>query len=635
MTTNFPHYKTSPPALHRWYILMCLQLVHSVPTLEGPVMNLLVDQALEMDVQIKINDRGSVFLDCEHHDDAEQQPVDDTITSSTKKRSYQIISHETILAVGKSNNNNNNGEASPDDTSDEITEIAERLDNLMNLLCQRIHKLTSFSSDSISEALAAVVHARRLYRHLNDIFDKKVRNTHRSKFVPFILFVLFGREHDALEAVGKLMTVEEERKNHDGSPSNIVNVDAITAWKEDPKRKGEVNEVIAASISQTDFLYRDFCAKLIDLFYNPVEAGELPSQTLVCTLASFVSRATYVCSETVCETVAAILQWVEAYIEAHSESRGSTPSLMRRQSSGLLGNATFTMKHQREIHALFYTACQSAFYIMCFRGAEALHYYKAAWMQRDNPESEYASPESVNLGAKRWKAICQHPLQPLRYCLESVRVEFLYMAEDLHLFVEESTGDDSINQQEEAKKFIQQLWSANDQKATGDKSKNTVTPKRKRSSIISTAATQEKKRIDGGVGGLGKGSNPLDSYFPFDPYLLQSSYKYLHPFYRNWEDCILTMEELNGDSDAEGSILNEEVVQDNDDNESAEDDRSVLTDSADEQEDEDDDGSDDDDEESKTKQPSQVPNSKTLEGNGLEVEIRRCRALSTGSQASW
>jgi RNA polymerase I-specific transcription initiation factor RRN3 len=448
---------------------------------------------------------------------------------------------------------------------------------------------------------------------LDDIFDKKVRNTHRSKFVPFIFFVLFGKEHDALEAVGKLMA----ERNY-MSPSNVAGLDTLK------DRNGEVNEVIAASISQTDFLYRDFCAKLIDLFYNPVEAGELPSQTLVCTLASFVSRATYVCAETVCETVAAILQWAEAYIEAHSESKG-TSALVRRQSSGL-GNT----KHQRDIHALFYTACQSAFYIMCFRGAEALHYYNAAWRQRDNPESEYASPESVNLGAKRWKAICQHPLQPLKYCLESVRVEFLHMAEDLHLFVEESTGDDSMNQEEEAKKFIQQLWSANDQKANGDKSK-TVTPKRKRSSIISTAATQEKKRMDGGVGGLGKGSNPLDSYFPFDPYLLQSSYKHVHPFYRNWEDCILTMDELEGAPAVEGGVVDEEVLVQGGGNESDDDDGSALTESGDEQKLGDDEESDDD--ESKSN-PSPV-NSKTLEGSGLEVEIRRCRAMSTGSQASW
>ena len=600
ITTNFPHYKTSPVALHRWYINICLQLVHLVPTLEGPILNLLVDQALEMDVQIKINDNGGVFLDEDASDDMGQNIV-------SKKRSYQIISRQS-LSASKNNTANIN---SPMEESEEITDIAERLDNLMNILCQRIQKQTTFSSESVSEALTAVVNARRLYRHLDDIFDKKVRTTHRSKFVPFIFFVLFGREADALEAVGKLMA---DRKND--SPSTVAgNIDIPLDDK-----SSEVKDVISASINQTDFLYRGFCAKLIDLFYNPVDPGELPSQTVVCCLASFVSRATYVCPETVCESVAAILQWIEAYIEAHTESQ-DTPSSIRRQSSG-----SGSTQKQRDIHALFYTACQSAFYVMCFRGAEALHYYQTAWRHRDDPESQFASPESVNLESKRWKAIVKHPLQPLRNCLESVRVEFLHVAEDLDLFVERSDDDSSESREAEAKQFLQHLWSVNNQGKTCLKKSKMTTPKRRRSSVIKTAATQEKKRLDGGVGGLGKGSNPLDSYFPFDPYLLKCSHKYVESYYRNWDDCILTMDGLDNPKDADSGI--DHTLEEEDD------DNSALTSSGDENEDDREESDDDKSEDSRDSTEGKELK-KNQDGNGLEVEIRRCRAMSTGSQASW
>ena len=594
---------------------MCLQIVHLVPTLEGPIVNVLVDQALEMDVQIKINDKGGVFLD---EDDVNLEGADQDVPS--KKRSYHIISQESTSTRKSATNDS----VSVAEERDQISEIAERLDNLMNMLCQRIHELTSFSTDSVSEALAAVVNARRIYRHLDEIFDKKVRLTHKSKFVPFLFFILFGREHDALVAVGRLTIDQKNGQSTMLHKSDMQN-----------EKNSEVNDIVAASISQTDFLYRDFCAKLIELFYNPVDAGEHPSQTVVCCLASLVSRANYVCPETVCETVAAILQWVETYIEAHTESQG-TPSLVRRQSSGL-GNTL----NQRDIHALFYTACQSAFYIMCFRGAEALHYYQVAWKHRDDPESQYASPESVNLGAKRWKAICKHPLQPLKYCLESVRVEFLHMAEDLNLFIEESVGNDSQSHLNDAKEFIQSLWSAHNQGKSPEQNK-LITPKRKRSSIISTAATQEKKRLDGGVGGLGKGSNPLDSYFPFDPYLLKSSYKYVHPFYRNWEDCILSMGELDDTTttetcaDDDGAIV-EENENKNEDFED-ENDNSVLTESECDN-DEEDDVEEDSDDEGESKAETATPECKDSQssggGYGLEVEIRRCRAMSTGSQASW
>lgn len=37
---------------------------------------------------------------------------------------------------------------------------------------------------------------------------------------------------------------------------------------------------------------------------------------------------------------------------------------------------------------------------------------------------------------------------------------------------------------------------------------------------------------------IGSGHNPLDSFFPFDPYLLQDSSKYISPLYINWSDVV-------------------------------------------------------------------------------------------------
>ncbi|CAN0477912.1 unnamed protein product, partial [Laminaria digitata] len=36
-------------------------------------------------------------------------------------------------------------------------------------------------------------------------------------------------------------------------------------------------------------------------------------------------------------------------------------------------------------------------------------------------------------------------------------------------------------------------------------------------------------------GGLGRGSNPLDSFFPFDPYLLRRSHAYVDTIYNTWQ----------------------------------------------------------------------------------------------------
>ena len=656
MVANFPHYKTCPPALYSWYIHMCLQMVHLVHVaFEGPILALLVDKALDMDVEIKINNGGAVVLDTATTDDTDHDlPAPATLLDEKKssKRSFQQMSQgmpPTVVAGNAITPIKNNepsilnmasGTAAAAHNNEEneanhVIEISERLDILMTVLYQRVIQVTCYTPGSLPSAMAAVVQARRLYRQLDGVFDEKVRTTDRCKFVQFVFFVLFGRENDALEEVGKLLAKRENEMQHTARE--------IILETDDPD-----NCLSPSSFIGTDPLYRGFSAKLIDFFYNPNHVGDdFPRQTVVCYLASFVSRATYVCPETVCECVAALLRWAEAYISAQSEAMennyGATSSKgdgVRRISSGTsLGNT----QHPCELHALFYTACQAAFYIMCFRGAEALKYYRRACKFANDPESAYADPDSVDIGPERWKLLCGHALQPLTYCLESVRVEFLHLSEDLDLFVD-SNADDVEDKKALATKFIGHLWTTSSTKQSkqmphGPNNIKTTNPKRRKSIIISTAATQEKKRLAGGVGGLGQGSNPLDSFFPFDPYLLQKSYIHVDPYYRNWEDCILSI-----DDETESNIHLEERLRDEHS------DVSILDGEGDEdivdedEEDDEDSIGDEDDVVDDMNQPlvsvDQAPTTSNgvasfYEESHFEKELRRSRAMSTGSQCSW
>lgn len=328
--------------------------------------------------------------------------------------------------------------------------------------------------------------------------------------------------------------------------------------------------------------------------------------------------------------------------------------------------------------------------MMCFRGYEGMGYYRRAVHQHQRcqddrgddadasmSESQYADPDSVDIGPKRWKLLCGHALQPLKYCLESVRSEFFHLAKDLDLFLDSSDGheNDEMQRREEADKFLDHLQktsSLKKQQAQGDKqssenqSKNhpragptpakkrrhSSTPmkkrgggvKKRRRTIISTAATREKKRLNEGVGGLGRGSNPLGSFFPFDPYLLQTSYEHVRPYYRNWEDCILTIE----GEEVRNATENEKIKDEDDDSifYTDDDDYSYLSD-LDEENVEEAESDDDDEEEDgyqqrygfgqKTKPKISLVKGVELrqEDDHFEMEIRRSRAMSTGSQCSW
>lgn len=334
---------------------------------------------------------------------------------------------------------------------DKIDELSDKLDALLELVFEHVYNRCQQGSASAHET----------FHDLLPIFESSILPTHKSKFVQYCMFFCSG----------------------------IASQDAAHSEHE--------NELI---------LYRDFASKLIDIIVDPYRATST-RQSGACYLASFISRASFVSAETICESVSALLSWAEAYIDS---VRGDAV----RASDA---------RAQSEHHGVFYTVCQASFYIMCFRGQEAVHYFRRAVSSQDpeNMSVDDDDPAStlnsdincINLSKERWTALCGHPLQPLRFCLESVRSEFLHVAHFFELI--EGTVLDKLVA--DAKRL-----------STGRVNK-------KAASVISTAATLERRRQTGGVGGLGRGSNPLKSFFPFDPLLLRQSHGYIEPLYRNWQ----------------------------------------------------------------------------------------------------
>jgi hypothetical protein len=89
---------------------------------------------------------------------------------------------------------------------------------------------------------------------------------------------------------------------------------------------------------QHTILHRKFAAKQLAIVFDPYRAT-LTRQSEACYVASFVSRASYVGPDTVCETLSALLRWAESYIV-------STVAFRAADSW-----------EQAELHSLFYTVC--------------------------------------------------------------------------------------------------------------------------------------------------------------------------------------------------------------------------------------------------------------------------------------
>jgi RNA polymerase I-specific transcription initiation factor RRN3 len=427
------------------YYRGCLTVLRYHPGLQTSVLDMLVDKCLEMDVEIKISDLGEATLDKEDSIREEKQDIDATGV-------FELELDDSAQAQPSA------AKEGRDDLA-AVDEMANKLDALMLLLFDYI------SDQSLSLTF--------LYDIFVRVFESSILICYKSKFVQYLVFYLCGL-HDRVAAVS------------------------------DPASHSQPEPPVV--------LHRDFLSKLIQIVLDPYRATAT-RQSGACYVASFVSRAQYVAPETVCEAVSAMLRWAEAYLqsldaEADAAQLREAGDVARRSAANRVVTAD-DAREQCHLHSLFYTVCQSAFYIMCFRGAEALSCFQDA-LESSHGDDEL-DLQHLDVSQQRWNNVCAHPTQPLRFCLESVRVEFLDLAETHSLL--DPVVLDRLRQQERA---------------------SSVGTNRKAANAIRTVATVEMERRSGGVGGLGRGQNPLDSFFPFDPYLLRRSYSFIDPYYVHW-----------------------------------------------------------------------------------------------------
>ena len=410
-----------------------------------------------------------------------------------------------------------NGDATIDETdqkkNEEKKEDASKLTTSVDILSDKLDALLELLFQQIQFACEnGISSTRAVYNELFPIFQSTILTTHKSKFVQFCIFLPCGLETQIFKNNEKYIDDES---------------------REVPITVLPTNQLLDSDVENEDdaILHREFVSKLLQILVDPRESNTV-RQSCACYLASFVSRASFVGIDTVCECISAMLRWAEAYIG----------------SLGVHAVRAADARKQSDRHSLFYTVCQAAFYIMSFRGNEAIEYYKEAVsnenenknasgtsngdLNTEDDDQHYPDVESINLENKRWTFLCGHALQPLRFCLESVRSEFLHVAHFYGLIDEE---------------VLNKLVADAKRQSTGRVNK-------KAASSISTAATLERRRQTGGVGGLGRGSNPLKSFFPFDPLLLRQSHEHIEPLYKYWqgpveEEDVLVIDEIERDRD--------------------------------------------------------------------------------------
>lgn len=401
----------------------------------SPIYKLLLDVCIELDVAIKLQeddkeDEGDNDHEEEKNNKDEQEKV--TVAVSAEEDIQQQKKEED----NKNDDYDKKSPQQPKRPKSEFEKQQQdmiiKLDILLYLLmeeteeyCQynrslcdpRISSLSVLpeitSSSSVVTATNTVgllvqQQQRRRLRHIFDIlfsaFKSNIIMTHQTKFVQFLLFHLCGYEIQLLSSSSSSTSTDhhevdkKNEKNESSSSSSSppahsnddVPPDLIMSSSSKPIPTPSSSSVEAASFVEHShlhssdssnnshdaiLLYRLFATKLIDMMFDPTRSIMI-RQTSSCYLASYICRAQYVCTETAWEAVVALLRWAETYTNKYQNGRHSrSHSNHNNHIDDDNDNDDDTNRDdQCNLHALFYTVCQSAFYIMCFRGKDDQHH---------------------------------------------------------------------------------------------------------------------------------------------------------------------------------------------------------------------------------------------------------------------
>lgn len=490
---NYPHRRLRPEILSD-YALHALRVVQYAPLMEESVLRLIIEKSLEIDVEIKIMDTGEAVVD------EEDEECDALFTMDDLQDGTADAKHAN---------------------TEEVDEMAEKLDGVMlvvlTYLDQRLTANASLPPETIletpsglsdddnsdgssgdqsvpaSDASAAprkrrsseggdgVESVARLLKSLLVVFEENILPTYRSKFVQFVLFFACSRAPGLSYALS---------------------------------------------------------TKLVDVLRDDLKP-KLTRQSGVAYLASFLARGSFVESSLVSNAVGALLDWAGSYLDRHSDvlavpatpgtsgAKGfETPVATRVRarpqswhgmnppgSMGVNGRgamlAPMSAKQgtpRAADHMLFYSVCQATFYVLCFRG------------------EELGAMDDFGKQAAIWQRLLTCSLLPLRHCLDTVRREFARLCCSL---MEEYLDPDLLDHLAGIAREAPQM----SQTITVGSSFACSTP---RSATSSSSTSWTPSRVTK-AGGLGRGSNPLDSFFPFDPYLLRRSHVYVDTIYNTWK----------------------------------------------------------------------------------------------------
>jgi RNA polymerase I-specific transcription initiation factor RRN3 len=251
-------------------------------------------------------------------------------------------------------------------------------------------------------------------------------------------------------------------------------------------------------------------------FTNPTSCA-VTRQICCYYIGSFLSRAKYIPLNTCIATLQLIVTWIHNYI-----------------------NKTGNNFSNFDLHRTFYALSQTLFYIIIFRQRQLF---------------QEGQSETLDL-IKSWKLneIINSKLNPLLYCLPTVIKKFARIT-----YINQVAYCYSIidsNNRVSLPTVSSQALSSNSKRMFFSSQNESFNSDGSNSKQVEWKNNNNNKTK--------KNENPLDSFFPFDPYLLKCSGKHIESIYQEFIDII-------SDEDSEEETEDEEDDENEDDEEEEDD----------------------------------------------------------------
>lgn len=293
--------------------------------------------------------------------------------------------------------------------------------------------------------------------------------------------------------------------------------------------------------SLDDTFARTFALRLLAVLRSEsVVVASVHKQSAVMYLSSYLSRAAFLPLQFVGEQLDGLVRWAASY----SCSAVSAPEGCSDDSPDLdeLGRAV-PNRNTASRHELFYSVVQSISYILCYHGVDLV--------------VKHSQQEGMR---SLWERIVLSQLQPYRFCLKSVRGEFLKLASCVGLFSDacwRAIPCDWVMAQQTAtlrddddNSYTEEVIAANASNL----------PSSADGMMVGAAASRQKTRARMRTGS-DLGIVHLDCFFPFDPCLLYKVHDKIQSCYRVWEgvpgleDLMNYCSSVEGDSTADDTSV--------------------------------------------------------------------------------